>query len=362
MILTEVWLLVNQKITKMTKVISFGEIMMRLSPPAHQRFVQANSFEAVYGGADYNTAVSLACVGIHSDFITRLPDNDFGHAALMEIKKNGLSGQHILYGGERLGLYFLENGVGYRASKVIYDRAHSSLSEIEPGMIDWKSVFKGFQWFHCSGITPAISNHAAQVSIEAVRVAREMGLKVSLDLNYRSKLWKHEGDMKQIVTQITSCVDVVLCTPEDAAIFYDIYPIINNPTSNIIEDRIASFDSISDQLIAKFPNISTVAGYIRETHSASRYSLLGVLKTSDSLYVSNAYEMKNIVDRVGTGDALMGGIIYGLIKTPENPQNTINFGVATSVLKHTIKGDVNCVSEQEVLSLVSEGANGRIKR
>ena len=336
--------------------------MMRLSPPSHQRFVQANIFEVVYGGADYNTAVSLSGVGIHSDFITRLPKNDFGQAALMEINKNGLGGQHILFGGERLGLYFLENGVGYRASQVIYDRAHSSLSEIQPGMIDWKTVFKDYQWFHCSGITPAISNNAAMVSIEAVKVAQEMGLKVSLDLNYRSKLWKHEGDMKHIMTEMTSFVDVVLCTPEDAAIFYEIYPRINNSASNTTEDRINSFDTISDQLIAKFPNISTVAGSIRETHSASRYSLSGVLKSNGIMCTSDAYEMKNIVDRVGTGDALMGGIIYGLIKTPENPQNTINFAVATSVLKHTIKGDVNYVTEQEVLTLVSEGSNGRIKR
>jgi 2-dehydro-3-deoxygluconokinase len=346
----------------MTKVISFGEIMMRLSPPSHQRFVQANSLEVVYGGADYNTAVCLSGVGIPSDFITRLPNNDFGQAALMDIKKNGLSGQHILFGGERLGLYFLENGVGYRASQVIYDRAHSSLSEIQPGMIDWETVFKDHQWFHCSGITPAISNNAAKVSIEAVKVAKEMGLKVSLDLNYRSKLWKHEGDMKQIMSQITSYVNVVLCTPEDAAIFYDIYPRINNPASNMIEDRIATFDSISDQLIAEFPNVSTVAGSIRETHSASRYSLSGVLKSNGMLCISDTYDMKNIVDRVGTGDALMGGIIYGLIKTPDNPQNTINFAVATSVLKHTVKGDVNYVTEQEVLSLVNEGSNGRIKR
>jgi len=153
----------------MTKVISFGEIMMRLSPPSHQRFVQANKFEVVYGGADYNTAVSLSSVGIHSDFITRLPNNDFGQAALMEIQKNGLSGQHIIFGGDRLGLYFLENGVGYRASKVIYDRAHSSLSELEPGMIDWKSVFKDYQWFHCSGITPAVSNSAAMVVLKQLK-------------------------------------------------------------------------------------------------------------------------------------------------------------------------------------------------
>ena len=346
----------------MTRVLTFGEIMMRLSPPAHQRFVQANNLEVVYGGADYNTAVSLSCVGINSDFITRLPNNDFGQAALMEIQKNGLSGQHIIFGGERLGLYFLENGVGYRASKVIYDRAHSALSELQPGMINWKSVFKRYHWFHCSGITPAVSHSAAMVSIEAVKVAKEMGLKVSLDLNYRSKLWKHEGDMKQIMTEMTSYVDVVLCTPEDAAIFYNIYPKINNSLSNTIEDRIASFDDISDQLIAKFPNISTVAGSIRETHSASRYSLSGVLKSNGILFISDAYEMKNIVDRVGTGDALMGGIIYGLIKTPENPQNAINFGVATSVLKHTIKGDVNYVTVEEVNKLMCGEASGRVSR
>lgn len=346
----------------MTKVISFGEIMMRLSPPNHQRFVQANSFEVVYGGADYNTAVSLSGVGIHSDFITRLPDNDFGKAALMEIRKNGLGSQHIRLGGSRLGLYFLENGVGYRGSQVIYDRSHSSLSEIELGMIHWESVFKDYQWFHCSGITPAISNSAAKVSIAAVKAAKKMGLKVSLDLNYRSKLWNHEGDMKNIMAQITSCVDVILCTPEDAAIFYDIYPRITNPKSNIIEDRITSFNSISDQLIQEFPNVSSVAGSIRETHSASRYSLSGVLKTDGRLYVSDAYEMKNIVDRVGTGDALMGGLIYGLIKTPKTPQDIINFAVANSVLKHTIKGDVNCVTEKEVLGLVHGADKGRIKR
>lgn len=346
----------------MTKVISFGEIMMRLSPPNHQRFTQAHSFELVYGGADYNTAVSLANLGIESDFISRLPHNEFGRAALMEVRKNGLSGAHMVYGGERLGIYFLENGIGHRASKVIYDRAHSSICDIKVGMVDWRSVFEAYDWFHCSGITPAISESAAEVSLEAVTIAKEMGLQVSLDLNYRSKLWKHSGNMKGIMTAISSKVDLVLCTPEDAAIFYDIYPRLNKQGSNITKDRISSFDSISDQLIEKFPNISSVAGSIRETHSASRYSLSGVLKTANNLYVSDYYEMKNIVDRVGTGDALMGGLIYGFIKTPENPQHIINIGVATSVFKHTVKGDVNSTTEEEVLNLVKGGNNGRIKR
>ena len=335
---------------------------MRLSPPDHQRFVQANSLELVYGGADYNTAVCLSQLGIESDFVTRLPDNDFGKAAFMEIQKNGLSGHHINYGGDRLGLYFLENGVGYRASKVIYDRAHSSLCNIEVGMINWREIFKDYQWFHCSGITPALSEAAAQVSIEAVTVAKEMGLKVSLDLNYRSKLWKHKGDMKAIMTAITSCVDVVLCTPEDAAIFYDIYPRIKHPGISSRKERISSFDSISDQLIEKFPNVSSVAGSVRETQSASRYNLSGVIKTEKGLFVSDFYEMKNVLDRVGTGDALMGGLIYGFIKTPNDPQKIIDFGVATSVFKHTIKGDVIYASEQEIFALINGGSNGRIKR
>ena len=346
----------------MNKVVTFGEIMLRLSPPGFLRFSQTNSFDVVYGGGESNVAVSLANYGVDVDFVTRLPQNDLGDCALMELRKRGVQTNHILRGGERLGIYFLETGAVSRGSKVVYDRAHSSISEIQPGMIDWKNVFEGVRWFHWTGITPAISQGAADACLEAVKAASALGITISTDLNYRAKLWKYGGDREGIMTELTSYCDIILGNGEDAEMHFGIKPEGLDITTQGHEVKAAAFLSVCEQMMKKFPKAKKVITTLRGSISASHNTWAGVLYDGTTMYESPQYQITDIVDRVGGGDSFMGGLIYGLLTYPEDDQNALNFAVAASCLKHTIKGDANLVTVSEVEKLMGGDASGRVAR
>ncbi|MFS4493429.1 PfkB family carbohydrate kinase [Maribacter sp. 2308TA10-17] len=346
----------------MKKVITFGEIMLRLTPQGFLRFSQANNFDVVYGGGESNVAVSLANYGIPVDFVSRLPDNDIGHCALIEMRKRAVGTEQIVFGGDRLGIYFLETGAVSRGSKVVYDRANSAMSEIAPGMMDWKSIFSDAQWFHWTGITPAISQSAADTCLEAVKMASEMGLTISTDLNYRAKLWKYGGDREDIMTELTSYCDIILGNEEDAEKHFGIRPEGLDITMHGEHVKAEAFLSVCEQMMKKFPKAKKVITTLRGSISASHNSWAGVLYDGARMFKSREYQITDIVDRVGGGDSFMGGLIYGLLQYPEDNQKALDFAVAASCLKHTIKGDANLVTVAEVEKLMGGDASGRVAR
>jgi 2-dehydro-3-deoxygluconokinase len=346
----------------MKKVVTFGEIMLRLSPREHLRFSQADSMDVVYGGGESNVAVSLANYGVPVEFVTRLPQNDLGACAMMEMRKRGVGTEHIIYGGDRLGIYFLETGAVSRGSKVVYDRAHSAMAEIERGMIDWDAVFEGVSWFHWTGITPAISQGAADACLEAVRIASEKGITISTDLNYRAKLWNYGQPSEPIMTELTAYCDVILGNEEDAEKHFGIKPEGLDITIQGDQVKAEAFQSVCEQMMKKFPKAKKVITTLRGSISASHNTWAGILYDGQNIYTSPEYQITHIVDRVGGGDSFMGGLIYGLLKYPEDDQNALNFAVAASCLKHTIKGDANLVTVAEVEKLMSGDASGRVAR
>ena len=346
----------------MGTVVTFGEIMLRLSPKEHLRFSQASEFEVVYGGGESNVAVSLANFGIPVQFITRLPKNDLGDNALMELRKRGVETKKIIRGGDRLGIYFLETGAVSRGSKVVYDRDYSGMATIKAGMVDWDEVFEGATWFHWTGITPAISKGAANVCLEAVKAASAKGITISTDLNYREKLWNYGGDREVIMTELTSYSDIILGNEEDAEKHFHIKPENLNITTQGHDVKPEAFLSVCEQMMKKFPRAQKVIITLRGSLSASHNTWSGILFDGEKLFESSIYQITHIVDRVGGGDSFMGGLIYGLITYPNNTLKALDFAVAASCLKHTIKGDANLVSIQEVEKLMAGDASGRISR
>ena len=344
------------------RVVTFGEIMLRLAPPGFLRFSQADRFDVVYGGGESNVAVSLANYGIPVDFVTRIPNNDIGECALMELRKRGVGTDRILFGGDRLGIYFLETGAVSRGSKVIYDRAHSAMAEIQEGMIDWEEVFDGAGWFHWTGITPAISQGAADACLEAVKTAKKMGLTVSTDLNYRAKLWQYGVKSEEVMTGLTAHCDIILGNEEDAEKHFGIKPEGLNITTQGEHVKGEAFLSVCQQMMQKFPNAKKVITTLRGSISASHNTWAGVLYDGNTLYQSPEYQITHIVDRVGGGDSFMGGLIYGLLTHPDDDQHALNFAVAASCLKHTIMGDANLVTVEEVTKLMQGDASGRVAR
>ena len=345
-----------------TKIITFGEIMLRLSTPGHLRFCQSDTYAATFGGGEANVAVSLANFGLETEFITRLPKNDIANACLMELRKHGVGTRHILYGGDRLGIYFLETGAVARASKVVYDRAHSAISEIEPGMIDWKTVFNGASWFHWTGITPAISQGAAEVCLEAIKAANELGITVSCDLNFRKNLWKYGKSAAEVMPELVAGCDIILGNEEDCEKVFGIRPENFDVTHTNGEVDASGFDSVSRQKKNRFPRARKVIITLRGAINANHNTWGGVLLSDNRLYESKRYDITHIVDRVGGGDSFMGGLIYGLNRYPEDDQKALDFAVAASCLKHTIYGDFNLVSVEEVEKLMAGDASGRVSR
>jgi len=344
----------------MIKVVTFGEIMLRLATPGFLRFDQTDQFSATYGGGEANVAVSLANFGINVDFITRLPNNDIGIACMKELRKHGVGTSQILWGGERLGIYFLETGAVSRGSKVVYDRSHSSVSEVKMGMIDWDKVFEGVTWFHWTGITPAISQGAADVCREAIRVANEKDITVSCDLNYRKNLWKYGKTAGEVMKELVAGCDIILGNEEDAEKVLGIKPEGVNINLGHVEG--AAYESVSKQIMTNFPRCKKVITTLRGSVNANNNSWSGVLWDGKKLYTAPTYQITHIVDRVGGGDSFMGGLIYGLITWPENDQKALEFAVAASCLKHTIYGDFNRVTVDEVLKLMEGDGSGRVAR
>ena len=346
----------------MKKVVTFGEIMLRLATPDYLRFSQVTAFSATFGGGEANVAVSLSNYGIDTDFITRLPNNDIAESCLMNLRSHRVGVSNIVRGGERIGIYFLETGAVARASKVIYDRANSSIATIEKGMIDWKEVFKEAQWFHWTGITPAISQGAADVCMEAIQTANKLGITVSCDLNYRKNLWKYGKKAAEAMPSLVEGCDIILGNEEDCEKVFGIKPEGFDVAANGGEVDASLFDSVCTQMMQLFPRCQKMIVTLRGAINANHNTWGGVLLSNGSLKQSQRYDITHIVDRVGGGDSFMGGLIYGLITWPDDDQRALDFAVAASCLKHTIYGDFNLVTVPEVEALLKGDSSGRVVR
>jgi len=336
--------------------------MLRLATPGYERFCQASQLIATFGGGEANVAVSLANYGMQTEFVTRLPQNDIAESCMMELRKHNVGTNYIVRGGERMGIYFLETGAVARGSKVIYDRSHSAIAEIQPGMIDWREVLKDADWFHWTGITPAISQGAADTCLEAIQIANQMGITVSVDLNYRKNLWKYGKSASEVMPALVKCCDIVLGNEEDAEKVFGIKPEGFDVTKTGGDIEGAEFESVCKQLMEKFPQAKKVIITLRGSINANHNTWGGVLYSNGKLYQSRRYDITHIVDRVGGGDSFMGGLIYGLLNYPNDDQHALEFAVAASCLKHTIYGDFNLVSVAEVENLIKGDVSGRVAR
>ncbi|BES61733.1 sugar kinase [Dysgonomonas capnocytophagoides] len=345
----------------MKKVVTFGEIMLRLATPGYQRFIQSNNLNATFGGGEANVAVSLSNYGIPTDFVTRLPQNDIADWCISDLRKYNVGVKNILRGGDRVGIYFLETGAVARASKVVYDRANSAIADIKPGMINWREIFKDAQWFHWTGITPALSQGAADACLEAIRIANEMGVTVSTDLNYRKNLWKYGKTASEVMPALVEGCDIILGNEEDAEKVFGIKPEGFDVAHTGGEVDAAEFESVCTQMMKRFPRAKKVIVTLRGSINANHNTWGGCLY-SDKLYQSKRYDITHIVDRVGGGDSFMGGLVYGLITYPSDDQKALEFAVAASCLKHTVYGDFNLVTVSEVENLMKGDGSGRVSR
>ena len=343
----------------MAKVITMGEIMLRLSTPSHERFIQADNFDVNYGGGEANVAVSLAGFGHDAQFVTAVPDNEIGECALSTLRKYQVGTKYVAKEGERLGIYFLESGSSVRPSKVIYDRAHSSISTVKPEAFDFDQIFEGVDWFHFTGITPAISDNAAELTEAALKKAKEHGVKVSVDLNFRKKLWTSEK-AQQVMTRLMKYVDVCIGNEEDANLVLGFKPEGSDVTSGNL--KLSGYQSIFEQMTQKF-GFEYCVSSLRVSRSASDNGWSACIysgKTGE-FYHSREYSITPIVDRVGGGDSFAAGVICGLLDGKDFKE-ALEFGVAASALKHTIPGDVNLVTRKEVETLAGGDASGRVQR
>jgi 2-dehydro-3-deoxygluconokinase len=329
------------------RVITFGDIMMRLSTPGFSRFMQTNNFNVLYAGSEGNVASSLAILGIPAAHVTRFPDNDFGYAATQALKKIGVDTSSIIYGDGRIGVYFLENGSMQRSSRIIYDRFDSAFAFIKPGMIDWSEIFANASWFHWSGITPAISQSAAEVCLQAVMLAKKKGLIVSGDINYRRNLWQYGKTAREIMPSLIEQTDIVVAGITDM-----------ENSAGITGD---TFESACKNFAQRFPNVKKMTTTLRDSISSSHNKIAGQLWNGREVLQSQPYDLTHIVDRVGAGDAYMAGLIYGLTKG-KNDQEALEFATAACAWKHSVEGDVNLASVTEIESLVKGENVGKLLR
>lgn len=338
------------------KFVSFGEIMLRLSPPGYQRFVQAHAFDAVYGGGEANVAVSAANFGLDSYFVTKVPVHEIGQCAVNSLRALGVNTEFILRGGDRLGIYFCENGAAQRPSKVVYDRANSSIAQVQPGEFDWERILNGASWFHFTGITPALGDNVAEVTREALEAAKRLGVRVSADLNYRKKLWSKEK-AGRVMGELMGYVDVLIGNEEDAESMFGIKATGSDVTRGEVSAE--AYVEVADKLVKRF-GFDRVAITLRESRSASDNGWAGMIYDGANAHVSRKYDV-HIVDRVGGGDAFAAGIIYGMMSEMDDCA-TVEFAAAASCLKHSIMGDVSLVSLDEVKALAGGDASGRVQR
>ena len=342
------------------KVLTFGEIMLRLSPPYFKRFSQATSFDVIYGGGEANVAVSLSNFGFPVDYVTRLPNNDIGDACIRYLKQFGINTNKILRGGERIGIYFLENGASARSSKVIYDRAHSAISNAKPEMFNWDVLLEDVHWLHLTGITPAISQNLANICLDALKTAKTKNLTISCDLNYRSKLWNYGKKPSEIMPELVKFCDHIIGNEEDADKVLGIVAPDTDITSGNIDPE--KYVYVAKEMQKRYPNLKSIAITLRGSISASHNTWAGVLYDGKELYVSPHYEITHIVDRVGGGDSFVAGLIYGFQTFNCDYQKILNFAVAASCLKHTIFGDFNLVTVDEVKKIMKGDVSGRVSR
>lgn len=340
----------------MGRIITFGELMLRLAPENYLRFVQSEKYEATFGGAEANVAVSLANYGKDVSFVTKLPSHEIGQAAVNSLRKYGVDTSKIVRGGERVGIYYCEKGASQRPSKVIYDRAYSAIATAKKSDFDWEKIFESAEWFHFTGITLALSDETAEICLEAVKKAKEKNITISCDLNFRKKLWSKEK-AGRVMGELCKYIDYCIANEEDAK---DVFG-IEAKDSDIYGGKLdrEGYISVAKQLTERF-SFKGVAITLRESKSANDNDWSGMLYTGDEAYFSKKYSM-HIVDRVGGGDSFGGGLIYALTSGYE-PQRAIEFAVAASCLKHSIEGDYNMVSLQEVLNLAGGDASGRVQR
>lgn len=340
------------------RYVTLGEIMLRLKPPGHERLLQSPAFEATFGGSEANVAVSLANFGLDAAFVTALPDNDIGDAAIAELRRHGVDTSRIARVGERVGIYYLETGSNQRPSKVVYDRAGSSIASADPAMFDWQAIFADASWLHVTGITPALSETAAALTIDACKAAKGGGLTVSCDLNYRGKLWKYGKQAHEVMAELVELADVGIANEEACRQSLGIDVDVDVAGGSLDVERYAA---LTARVLDAFPNLSTIAMTLRESASADRNVWSACLRQGDDFIVANRYELTDIVDRVGAGDSFAAGLIYGLNRYGD-PREALEFAAAAGCLKHTIGGDFNRVAVAEVERLAGGDTSGRVQR
>lgn len=345
------------------RVVTFGEIMVRLKSPGFERFFQSPTLEASFGGGEANVAVSLACFGLDAAFVTALPENSIADACIQHLRGKGVDTSLIVRGGERIGIYFLEAGANQRPSNVIYDRASSAIATADPQAFDWERIFEGASWFHITGITPAISQAAADLSLEAAQTAQELGVTVSCDYNFRSKLWKYGKTAPQVMSELVRHVDVGIANEEDCQRSLGITVKAGDWKQEVEAGELdpQKYQALCEKMFEAYPNLTYQAITLRESYSASHNGWSACLHNGEDFFMSTHYDITDIVDRVGGGDSFSAGLIYGLM-SDMGDEAALEFAAAASCLKHSIPGDANLVSVDEVEHLASGEASGRVQR
>ena len=340
------------------KILTFGEIMLRLKAPGHERFFQSPMLEATFGGGEANVAVSLANYGMDAEFLTVLPQNDIADACICELRYFGVDTKKIVRGEGRMGIYYLEGGANQLPSKVVYDRAYSSIALAKPGDIDWDKAFEGVDWFHITGITPAISESAMELSLESVKEAKKRNITVSCDLNYRKNLWKYGKKASEVMRELAKYVDVAIANEEDVQKSLEITVDVNVESGELDREK---YRALGNKVLETYPNMKCIAITLRESHSADWNGWAACLNDGKDFYVSKKYEIRDIIDRVGGGDSFAGGLIYGL-NHYEDKKQALEFAVAASCLKHSVIGDFNRVGASDVEKLMGGDGTGRVQR
>ncbi|MGA8028663.1 MAG: sugar kinase [Bryobacteraceae bacterium] len=340
-------------------IAAFGEVMLRLTPPGFERLLQSPRLLATFGGGEANVAVSLAQFGASSRFLTVLPEsNPIADAFLGELRRFGVDASEIVRAPGRMGIYFVEPGANQRPSKVLYDREHSAIALAKPGILDWTAALKDAAWFHITGITPAISASAAELTLEGVHAARQMGLQISCDLNYRKNLWRWGKQAREVMPALVKLVDVCIANEEDCQNCINIHVDLDVESGALEREKYAE---LGERVLAAYPNLKMLAVTLRESKSASHNAWSACLRTADDFLLSRRYDITHIIDRVGAGDSFAAGLIYGLTNLSP-PDEALEFAVAASCLKHSIPGDFNRFSAEEVHSLLKGRGSGRVER
>lgn len=341
------------------RVVTFGEIMLRLAPPGFERFLQTPQFVATFGGGEANVAVALAGLGVDASFVTVLPENNpIADGCVGELRRHGVDTSGIMRGKGRMGIYFLEAGASQRASKVVYDREGSSMAMAKPGAISWAPLLEGAAWFHITGITPAISASAAQLALEGVRAAKAAGVSVSCDLNYRKNLWKWGKTAAEVMPELVELSDVVIANEEDVQTALGIRAEVDVSSGKLDP---AQYETLTQRVLEAYGNLRGIAITLRESKNASHNGWSACWNDRQNFLVSRAYDITHIVDRVGGGDSFSAGLIYGLLKL-DGAQDALEFATALSCLHHSVPGDFSRVSLVEVNGLLKEGGSGRVQR